>query len=65
MRNAFESTVMDLPRHMLIQHPHLVHDAHVAVVVAELTLAPLATGDYVIALGQGSDQLLVAFRVIP
>jgi pilus assembly protein CpaE len=24
---------------MLIQHPHLVHDAHVAVVVAELTLA--------------------------
>jgi pilus assembly protein CpaE len=39
MRTAFESTVMDLPRHMLIQHPHLVHDAHVAVVVAELTLA--------------------------
>jgi pilus assembly protein CpaE len=39
MRNAFESTVMDLPRQMLIQHPHLVHDAHVAVVVAELTLA--------------------------
>ena len=24
---------------MLIQYPHLVHDAHVAVVVAELTLA--------------------------
>ncbi|HEX2803160.1 MAG TPA: pilus assembly protein CpaE [Sphingomicrobium sp.] len=39
MRNAFDSTVMDLPRQMLIQHPHLVHDAHVAVVVAELTLA--------------------------
>src|SRR5437763_12001159 len=39
MRNAFESTVMGLPRHMLIQHPRLVHDAHVAVVVAELTLA--------------------------
>jgi pilus assembly protein CpaE len=39
MRNAFESTVIDLPRHMLIQYPHLVHDAHVAVVVAELTLA--------------------------
>jgi pilus assembly protein CpaE len=31
--------VLDLPRQMLIQHPHLVHDAHVAVVVAELTLA--------------------------
>src|ERR687891_2117151 len=39
MRNAFESTVLDLPRHMLIQYPHLVHDAHVAVVIAELTLA--------------------------
>jgi pilus assembly protein CpaE len=39
MRNAFESTVLDLPRHMLIQYPHLVHDAHVAVVCAELTLA--------------------------
>jgi pilus assembly protein CpaE len=39
MRNSFESTVLDLPRQMLIQSPHLVHDAHVAVVVAELTLA--------------------------
>ncbi|MFL6721718.1 MAG: pilus assembly protein CpaE [Sphingomonas sp.] len=39
MRNAFEATVLDLPRQMLIQYPHLVHDAHVAVVVAELTLA--------------------------
>ena len=39
MRNAFESTVVDLPRHMLIQYPHMVHDAHVAIVVAELTLA--------------------------
>ena len=39
MRSAFESTVIDLPRHMLIQYPHMVHDAHVAVVVAELTLA--------------------------
>jgi pilus assembly protein CpaE len=39
MRNAFESTVLDLPRHMLIQYPHLVHDAHVAIVASELTLA--------------------------
>jgi pilus assembly protein CpaE len=39
MRNAFESTVLDLPRHMLIQYPHLVHDAHVCVLVSELTLA--------------------------
>jgi pilus assembly protein CpaE len=39
MRTAFESTVIDLPRSMLVQHPHLVHDAHVAVVVTEFTLA--------------------------
>jgi len=39
IRNAFESTVMDLPRSMLIQHPHLVHDVHVAIVVVEYTLA--------------------------
>ena len=39
IRNAFESTVLDLPRHMLIQYPHLVHDAHVAVVCSNLTLA--------------------------
>ena len=39
MRSSFESTVIDLPRGMLIQYPHLVHDAHVTVVVVELTLA--------------------------
>jgi pilus assembly protein CpaE len=39
MRTAFESTILDLPRPMLVQHPHLVHDAHVCVVVVELTLA--------------------------
>lgn len=39
MRTAFESTVIDLPRSMLVQYPHLVHDAHVAIVVTEFTLA--------------------------
>ena len=39
MRNAFESTVLDLPRSMLVQHPHLVQDIHVTVVVVEFTLA--------------------------
>jgi pilus assembly protein CpaE len=38
-RNAFESTVLDLPRSMLVQHPHLVQDVHVAIVTVELTLA--------------------------
>jgi len=39
MRGAFETTVIDLPRSMLVQHPHLVNDAHVAIVVVEFTLA--------------------------
>ena len=39
MRAAFECTVVDLPRGMLVQHPHLVSDVQVAVIVTELTLA--------------------------
>lgn len=39
IRNAFESTVLDLPRSMLVQHSHLVHDIHAAVLVVEFTLA--------------------------
>lgn len=38
-RAAFECSVVDLPRGMLIQHPHLMSDVNVAVVVTELTLA--------------------------
>ena len=39
MRQAFECTVIDLPRQMLIQHPHLLNDVQTAVVVTEFTLA--------------------------
>jgi pilus assembly protein CpaE len=39
IRAAFECTVVDLPRSMLVQHPHLLHDAQAVVVVAEFTLA--------------------------
>jgi pilus assembly protein CpaE len=39
LRNAFGSTVIDLPRHMLIQNPALMEAVNVAVVVTELTLA--------------------------
>jgi pilus assembly protein CpaE len=49
LRNAFESTVLDLPRSMLIQHPHLVQDLHVAIVTVEFTLA--ATRDAIRVLG--------------
>jgi pilus assembly protein CpaE len=38
-RAAFENTVIDMPRSMVIAYPHLVHDVNVTVVVAELTLA--------------------------
>jgi pilus assembly protein CpaE len=39
MRSAFECTVVDLPRTMLVQHPHLLADVNAAVIVTELTLA--------------------------
>ena len=38
-REAFETTVIDMPRSMLINFPQLVTDVNVVVVVAELTLA--------------------------
>ncbi|MGV3770260.1 MAG: AAA family ATPase [Sphingobium phenoxybenzoativorans] len=38
-RSAFECSVLDLPRAMLIQHPHLMNEVNVAIVVTELTLA--------------------------
>lgn len=38
-RGAFENTVIDLPRSMLIAYPHLMHDVNIAVVATQLTLA--------------------------
>jgi pilus assembly protein CpaE len=39
LRSAFEWTFVDLPRSMLVQHPHLVHESGVVVLVTEFTLA--------------------------
>ncbi|MBX9814169.1 MAG: pilus assembly protein CpaE [Proteobacteria bacterium SG_bin5] len=39
MRAAFECTITDLPRAMLVNHPHLMSEVQVAVIVTELTLA--------------------------
>lgn len=39
IRGAFETTVVDLPRNMLVLHPHLITDVQVAVLVTEFTLA--------------------------
>ncbi len=38
-RHAFEMTVIDMPRSMLINFPHLLTDVNVAVVTTEMTLA--------------------------
>ncbi|TAK16012.1 MAG: pilus assembly protein CpaE, partial [Rhizorhabdus sp.] len=39
MKGAFECTVVDVPRMMMVQHPHLFHDVRSVVLVVELTLA--------------------------
>jgi pilus assembly protein CpaE len=38
-RQAFEMTVVDLPRNMLINFPHLMTEVNVALIVTEMTLA--------------------------
>jgi pilus assembly protein CpaE len=38
-RHAFEMTVIDLPRNMLINFPHLLADVNVVVLTTEMTLA--------------------------
>lgn len=38
-RQAFEMTVVDLPRNMLINFPHLLNEVNVVVIATELTLA--------------------------
>ncbi|TPG13510.1 AAA family ATPase [Sphingomonas oligophenolica] len=39
MRSAFECTIIDLPRGMLVQYPHLMTEVQAAIIVTELTLA--------------------------
>ncbi|WP_293882200.1 pilus assembly protein CpaE [Sphingomonas sp.] len=39
LRTAFECTIIDLPRGMLVQHPHLMSDVQATVITTELTLA--------------------------
>jgi len=39
IRHAFEGTVVDMPRGMAIQFPHLVNDVNVVIVVVDFTLA--------------------------
>ncbi len=39
LRGTFEISIMDLPRAMLIQHPHLMAEVNAVVLVTDLTLA--------------------------
>jgi pilus assembly protein CpaE len=39
IRHAFEGTVIDMPRAMLVQFPHLLNDVQAVVLVVEFTLA--------------------------
>ncbi|MET0241321.1 MAG: pilus assembly protein CpaE [Sphingobium sp.] len=39
LRGAFDCTVVDVPRGVMIQHPHLLHDTTVLALVTEFTLA--------------------------
>ncbi|WP_165324789.1 pilus assembly protein CpaE [Rhizorhabdus phycosphaerae] len=39
MKGAFECTIVDIPRTMMVQHPHLFHEVQSVVLVVDLTLA--------------------------
>lgn len=68
-RHAFETTVIDLPRQMLIDYPHLVTDANIAVLVTELTLASARDAIRLLAWLKSNAQmarvLVVANKVQP
>jgi len=67
LRSAVVCSVIDLPRHMLVQHPALLQDVATTIVVTELTLA--ATRDTIRILSwlkanaPGTRVLLVANKV--
>ena len=48
-----------------INVPVKIDQAQPTALVAELALAPLAVGDYVLALGTGPTRLLVPLRIVP
>jgi pilus assembly protein CpaE len=68
-RGAFECSVIDLPRGMLIQHPHLINDANVTIVVTELTLAAARDSIRILSWlktnAPGTKVIVVANRVQP
>jgi pilus assembly protein CpaE len=69
MRAAFECTVVDLPRPMLVQHSHLITDVQVAVIVTELTLAAARDSIRILSWlksnAPGTQVFVIANRVHP
>jgi len=69
MKGAFECTVVDVPRNMMVQHPLLFHDVQSVVLVVELTLAATRDAIRILAwLKNNAPQagvLVVANRVHP
>ncbi|MGZ8283100.1 MAG: pilus assembly protein CpaE, partial [Allosphingosinicella sp.] len=69
IRHAFEGTVIDMPRAMVVQFPHLVTDVNVVVVVVDFTLA--ATRDAIRILSwlkanaSSSKVIVVANKFLP
>jgi len=69
LKSAFECTVVDVPRSMMVQHPHLFHDVQSVVLVVDLTLAATRDTIRILAwLKNNAPQagvLVVANRVHP
>ncbi|WP_114951969.1 pilus assembly protein CpaE [Sphingosinicella terrae] len=69
IRHAFEGTVIDMPRNMLVQFPHLIADVNVIIVVVDFSLA--ATRDAIRVLSwlkanaSGARVIVVANKVLP
>ncbi|ARR51969.1 Flp pilus assembly protein ATPase CpaE [Rhizorhabdus wittichii] len=69
MKGAFECTIVDVPRTMMVQHPHLFHEVQSVVLVVDLTLAATRDTIRILAwLKNNAPQagvLVVANRVHP
>ncbi|WOE76655.1 pilus assembly protein CpaE [Alterisphingorhabdus coralli] len=68
-RASFEATMIDLPRNMLVNFPHLMSDVNVAVLVTELTLASARDAIRILSWFKSNapqaEVLLVANKVQP
>ena len=69
LRGAFECTFVDLPRAMLVNHPHLISDVQIAVVVTDFTLAAARDAIRILAWfksnAPGTKVVVVANKVQP